>query len=250
MPAVLSRRIVLAIAFLAIASGTSRACAAAAASPATVAWFQKTEQELMDSLVPGDKAPWERVMDSTCTFTTEEGEVLPRQKFLDQLHPLPAGLKGGITVKELTVDEQPGFAVVRFLLDEWEAVFGQRITTQYRTTDTFRRAGDTWKLIASHASVVTHDPPPQPVSSAGWPGLVGRYRLLPDGWTFTVELRDGELWGGRDPKKLERLIPLAPDAFVVSGMLGDWIFVPDEHGRASRIVWLRKFEPIVWTRVD
>lgn len=244
------RRQVVLVAAALVAALSMDGTAARAAAPPTVAWFQATEQRLMDAIATGDKAPWDRVMDARCAFTTEEGQVLSRQRFLDELRPLPPGLKGGITVKELTVDEQPEFAIVRYLLDEWESVFGQRLTTQYRTTDTFRRVGDTWKLVASHTSVVTHDPPAQQVSTAGWPAFAGRYRLLPDGWTFTVELRDGALWGGRDPKKLQRLIPLAPDAFVVSGALGDWIFVSDAHGRATHIVELRKFEPLIWTRVD
>jgi hypothetical protein len=104
-------------------------------------------------------------------------------------------------------------------------------------------------MVASHLSMVPSDPPGQDVSKAGWPGLVGQYRLVPNGWTFTVELRDGELYGGRDPKKLKPLIPLAPDAFVVSGSLGEWVFVV-ENGKAARIVNLRKFAVLVWTRFE
>ena len=50
-------------------------------------------------------------------------------------------------------------------------------------------------MVASHTSVVTADPPAQTVDqgSSGWPGLVGTYRLRPDGWTFHVELRNGVL---------------------------------------------------------
>jgi hypothetical protein len=103
-------------------------------------------------------------------------------------------------------------------------------------------------MVAAHLSVVTRDPPAQDVSKAGWPGLVGQYRLLTNGWTFTVELRDGELYGGRDPKKLRRLIPLTPDAFVLSGSLGEWLFVV-ENGQGARIVNLRKFAVLVWNRV-
>ena len=117
-------------------------------------------------------------------------------------------------------------------------------------TDTFRRDGHEWKMVASHASVVTRDPPEQPVSVDGWPGLVGRYRLLPDGWTFTVEMREGKLYGGRDPGKLRPLIPLTPNAFVISGSLGEWIFVTNERGQATRILNFRKFEPLVWRRVE
>lgn len=66
-----------------------------------------------------------------------------------------------------------------------------------------------------------------------------------------MELCDGALYGGRGSRDdLRRLIPLAPNVFVRSGSLGEWIFVTDERGRATRIVQLHKFEPLVWSRVD
>src|SRR5262245_29801373 len=203
----------------------------------------------MDAIARGDKAVWDRVMDPACVVTSEEGEVLTREKFLEELGPLPQGLSGRIEVKELTVQEFPQFAVVRFLADESESVFGQKLTVQYRATNAYRRDGSAWKMVASHLSVVTRDPPAQPVSKAGFSGLVGQYRLLPDGWTFTAEVRDGELYGGTDPKTLRRLIPVAPDSFVVSGRLGEWTFVV-ENGKAERIVNLRKHAVLVWTRVE
>jgi hypothetical protein len=239
----------LVLAAAALASGESQA-QPTTPSPETVAWFQATEQRLFGTLARGDKRPWEEVMDPSCVYTSEEGQVLSREQLLAEIRPLSAGLVGDITVKELTVQEFPAFAIVRFLADEWETVFGQRITTQYRVTDTFRRDGKAWKMVASHLSVVTADPPEQSVSRAAWPSLVGRYRLVPDGWTFTVELRDGKLYGGRDPNKLRPMIPLTPNAFVLSGSLGEWLFDTDESGRATRIVSYRKFGPLVWQRVD
>ena len=224
--------------------------AALAGALTLVQQFQAIEQELMNAVGTGDRAPWARVMDASCVVTTEEGQLVTREQFLSDLRPLPPGLSGEIVVRELTVQEQPGVAIVRFLADESELVFGQRLTTKYRITDTFRRAGATWKMIASHVSVVTADPPAQPVATTGWPGLVGTYQLLPDGWTFQVELRDGALWGGRDPAKLRRLVPLTPTSFVLQGTLGEWLFTVEPDGRASRIVNFRKFEPLVWTRVD
>jgi len=218
-------------------------------SPETMQWFQTTEQALMNSLAPGGKAVWDRIMDPSCVVTTEEGQVLTKQRFLDELRPLPEGFEGAIAVKELAVQEFPAFALVRYLADESESVFGQRQTVQYRVTNTYRRDERAWKMVASHLSVVTRDPPAQDVSKAGWPALVGQYRLLPNGWTLTVELRDGELYGGRDPKKLARLVPIAPDAFVVSGSLGEWVFTV-EKGKAVRVVNLRKFAVLVWIRVE
>jgi ketosteroid isomerase-like protein len=214
------------------------------------AWFEKTEQALMDAVAGGDRALWDRTMDDACVVTSEEGEVMTKAEFLKALRPLPEGLSGDIRVRDLTLQLVEGAAVVRFLADESETVFGQRLTTKYRTTDVFRRSGEAWKMVASHTSVVTTDPPAQPVSKDGWPGLVGRYKLLPNGWTFHVVLRDGQLAGGRDPNALRPLIPMSQTAFVLKGSLGEWLFVTDASGKAARIVNLRKFEPLVWTRVE
>lgn len=231
------------------ALGQAVPAATGAASTETVAWFQKTEQTLMDSVAVGDKAPWERTLDADFQATSEEGEVLDRATLLASLRGLPPGLSGSIAVRELTVQELPAFAIVRYLADEKEKVFGQELATKYRVTDTFRRDGTGWKLLASHTSVVTQDPPVQTVRTDLWPRFVGAYRLLPDGWTFTVELRNGELFGGRDPQRMRRLIPLTSNAFVQQGGLGEWIFETDASGAVTHILDFRKFEPLVWTRV-
>ena len=161
------------------------AAAAADGSADLVRWFQATEQALMDSVAPGDKTVWERVMDPGCVVTSEEGQVLTKEQFLNELHPLPPGLTGGIKVSDLTVQDFSTFAVVRYVADEWESVFGQRLTTRYRTTDIFRRAGPEWTMVASHTAVVTRDPPAQSVPSNGWSRLSGTYRLLRTAGPFT-----------------------------------------------------------------
>ena len=221
----------------------------ALAAAGAVQDFQTIEQSLMNAMTVGDRKPWERVLDGDCVLTTEEGQLLTRKAFLDDLRPLPPGLSGDIVVRDLSVQEQSKVAIVRFLADESETVFGQRLTTKYRVTDTFRRQAGSWKMIASHVSVVTADPPQQSVDPEGWPGLAGTYQLVPDGWTFHVELRGGALYGGRDAAKLRPLIPLTPTSFVLQGSLGEWLFVVERDGTTSRIVDFRKFEPLVWTRV-
>src|SRR4249920_3138540 len=67
-----------------------------------VAWFQETEQALMNAIAVGDKAPWEGVLDPRAVITTEEGDVITKADFLKNLRPLPQGLAGGIEVKELS----------------------------------------------------------------------------------------------------------------------------------------------------
>jgi hypothetical protein len=218
-------------------------CAAAQVKPkSNVAWFNSTEQALMDALAPGNKAPWQDVMDEGCLVTDEEGRVVNKEQFLSELRALPTGLSCHIAVRDLTVQEFATFAVGRFVADEWESVFGQRLTTKDRFTDTFRRAGSAWKMVAWQAAVVTADPSAQPA-------LAGRYKLLPNGWKFYVAYREGKLYGGRDPAKLKPLIPLTPDAFVLQGSLGEWMFVTNQQGKPTHILNLRKFEPLVWSRI-
>ncbi|HEX6731708.1 MAG TPA: hypothetical protein VF074_16905, partial [Pyrinomonadaceae bacterium] len=144
----------------------------------------------------------------------------------------------------------PTFAVVRFVANEHEDVFGQQLRTKYRVTDTFRKSESGWKLIASHLSVAPSDPPAQDVSKDSWPGLVGIYKLMPNGWTFNVVLRNGELFGGRDLNKLRPLIPLAENVFVSSGVPGEKIFIMEKNGKASRLVDFRKFQPLIWKRIS
>jgi ketosteroid isomerase-like protein len=225
----------------------SKAIAPSAAND--IEWFRATEQRLMDAIAVGDKTPWNDVMDESCIVTTEEGTILSKEALLKELRGLPPGLSGTIQVKDLTVQKVGDFAVVRFRLEEQENVFGQQLSTQYRVTDMFRRAGEKWKMVASHASVVTMDPPAQPASKKTWPWYAGKYKLLPDGWTFHVVLRDGVLHGGRDIANVRPFIPLAPNVFTLQGSLGEWIFVSENGSPASRIVHFRKFEPLIWTRV-
>ena len=193
--------------------------------------------------------PWDRIMDDSCVITTEEGTVQTKAAFLKELRPLPVGLAGFITVRELTVQEFPTFAVVRFLADESETVFGQHIATKYRVTDTYRKSGSGWRMVGSQVAVVTIDPPAQRVATDGWPGLVGTYQLPPNGSKFYVTLRDGGLYGGTDQNALKRLIPLTPDAFVQEGSLGEWLFVVGPDKKASQILNFRKFGALVWTRI-
>jgi len=213
------------------------------------AFFQHTEQSLVDSVALGDKSPWLNVLDDGCVITNEEGEVQDKSTFLKELTGLPQGLSGGIEVTDLTVQQFGDIAVVRFLMNEKETVFGQQLSTSYRSTDTFRKHDGRWKMIASHQSVITSDPPSQNVSKDLWPALVGRYQLVTNGWTFEVQLKDGQLYGGRDPHRLARMIHMASNVFVREGTLGDWIFTLDADGKPSKLIELRKFEPLVWTRV-
>jgi len=244
-----ARRYFLLVVFSLSLAFQTRLASAATASPETVRWFQTTTQSLADAIATGDHALWERTLAAEYTLTDEEGRVIARTEFLDELKGLPTGFSGNIAVKELTVDEYPSFAVVRYLYDEHETIFGQALHTFYRTTDTYRKDDRHWKLVATQVTVVPSDPEPLVTPTAAeLARLEGTYRLAP-GRDFLVKARDGKLFGGRNEASLKEMIPLSPLVFVPKGGIYPQIFVLDASGKAVKLVQYHKFEEVVQKRV-
>lgn len=221
-------------------------CARCLASPdASVAWFQSTTQALYDAVASGDTALWNRTLDESCVITTEDGEVLSKAKFLQQMRPLPPGFSGRIRVRDLTVQSVGGAVVVHYWLDETEEVFDQRLKTVYVETDVYRRAAGAWRMIAGQVTVVPRDLEPIAVDAALWPALVGEYRLTDKATSrYLVFVRDGVLYGGRDRETATQLIPLAPLVFFQAGSIHTMVFVRDASGAISEVCELHKYNEV------
>lgn len=222
-----------------------------AASPDEVAWFQKTTQALFDALPSGDKTLYDRVTAASFVMTDEDGKVMDKPEFLDSLGPLPPGFSGQIRIVDLTVQDLGGAAVVHYLIDESEDVFGQKLHTKYLETDTYRRDADSWKMVAAQATVVPRDLDPVNVDPRGWPALVGSYRISGDrtGRGYHVYLRGGTLFGGRDERSATELIPLSPLVFFQKGSIHTMIFVQDAAGAVTEVREVHKYNELVMQRV-
>jgi hypothetical protein len=224
--------------------------AARASTPDLTAWFQSTTQALFDAVAAGDKPVWDRFLDADCMITTEDGEVFDKARFMEELRPLPAGFSGQIKVRGLTVRPSGGTAVVHYWLDETEDIFDQQLRTTYVETDTYRRAGDSWKALAMQVTVVPRDLEPIEVSSADWPALVGDYRYSEKATSrYQVFVRGGALYGGRDPKSATELIPLAPLVFFQKGSIHIMVFVQDPTGAVREVRELHKYNEVRMQRV-
>ena len=230
-------------------------CSLVLGSPAAVGdssseWFRKTTQDLYDAVAPGETAVWDRVLDTNCRITTEDGEVLDKAHFLQEMRPLPRGFSGRIKVRDLTVQRLDQAAVVHYWLDETEEIFGQQLRTTYVETDVYRRATDSWKMVALQVTVVPRDLEAVPVHSTDWPALAGDYRLADEANThYEVRLRDGALYGGRDQKTATLLIPLAPLVFFQKGSIHIMVFVQDDTGAIAEVRELHKYNEVVMKRV-
>jgi Domain of unknown function (DUF4440) len=214
------------------------------------AWFQSTTQALYDAVAPGDKAVWDRVLDANSEITTEDGEVFNKTKFLKQLEPLPPGSSGHIRVRDLTVQMAGTAAVVHYWLDETEDVFEQQLTTTYVETDVYKPAERSWKMVAAHTTVVPRDLDPVPANSNDWPALVGDYRVSDKSrGRYRVFMRDGALFGGRDPRNATLLIPLSPLVFFQKGSIHIMVFVQDKAGVITEVRELHKYNELRMRRV-
>jgi hypothetical protein len=223
---------------------------AVAANGNDSAWFLRRTQALYDAVAPGDRTIWRRTLADDCIITDEDGNVYDKAAFLDTLTGLPKGFSGAIKIRHLTARTFGPAASVHYWIDEHEDVLGQRLHTTYVETDTYRREGSTWKMIAAQVTVVPADLKPVAVDKSGWVGLAGSYRLGQEpGRVYHAYLRDGSLYWGSDEKSAKLLIPLSPLVFFVQGSIHTMVFVRDSTGHIAEAIELHKYNEIAMQRI-
>ncbi len=215
-----------------------------------VAWFQRNTQALFDSIPSGDKSLWDKATAASFVMTSEDGEVFDKSRFLDTLRPLPPGFTGSIKIVHLTVQDLGGAAVVHYLIDESEGVFGQKLHTKYVETDTYRRDAGAWKMVAAQVTVVPRNLDPIKVDDRGWPALVGDYRISDKtDRRYHVSMRNGTLFGGNDEKSATELIPLSPLVFFQKDSIHTMVFVENAAGAVIEVREIHKYNELIMTRV-
>ena len=227
-----------------------RSAAVLAGTDEPNAWFEATTQALYDAVALGDTTPWNRILAPGCQITTEDGEVLDKATFLAQMHPLPQGFTGRIKVRGLTVKFAGEAAVAHYWLDETEDIFEQHLRTTYVETDTYRRSGDSWTVIAMQVTVVPRDLEPVPGVAVDARALTGEYRFADgDRAPSRVFLREGALFMGHDDPTARQLIPLAPLVFYVKGSIHIVVFVRGASGAIDEVRELHKYNEVRMRRV-
>ena len=214
------------------------------------AWFEATTQALYDALVDGNQRPWNRVLAADCLITTEDGEVVDKATYVARVRPLPRGFAARIKVRGLTVLHAGEAAMVHYWLDETEQIFDQELRTTYVETDTYRRSGDSWVMIAAQETVAPRDLEPVPGVVVDVSALTGEYRFADaDTSPYKVFLQNGALFMGHDPRTAKQLIPLAPLVFYVKGSIHIVVFVRGESGAIVEVRELHKYNEVRMRRV-
>jgi hypothetical protein len=133
---------------------------------------------------------------------------------------------------------------------ESENYFGHALKAEYRSTDTWMRTPQGWKLVASQVHAQLIDPPAITLAAAILDEYVGTYRLNAE-ITYTIRRKGDVLTGERSGRPAQTLSAEANEVFFVAGQpRSRKIFRRSTDGRVTGFVDRREGRDVPWTRGD
>ena len=218
----------------------------AADVPITQDELVRRTQELYDSLVSGDQAPWKKHFADDCMFADEKGRFFDKPKLIADITPLPAGYSGTIKIQNAQSRIIGNTAILSYDADETETIFGQNLKARYHITDTWLQRNGNWQIIASQAHRYYEDPAVGKADTKKFPDFIGTYELAP-GQTRSVIAEDQKLFVERKGKK-EQLLPETSELFFRKGIEGRILFRYADTGKVDALIDRRNNEDIIWRK--
>src|SRR5215472_15362291 len=207
------KRIFWTIALLLLAA--SFQCKSLAADD-TAAILERQTQELMDAVTYGKADVWDRYMDASAVYTDESGTISSKAQMVKDIRPLPPGVSGNIKVTEFKVVVQGSTAVTSHLDDEHENYHGHELHCQYRTTDTWFKTPQGWRLLGGQILAVRTDPPAVQLTPQQMDEYVGRYALTPE-IIYEIRKQESGLEGQQTGRQPEPIRAEVADVLFVPG---------------------------------
>ena len=219
----------------------------AADVPITQEELVRRTQELYDSLVSGDQAPWKKHFAEDCMFADEKGRFFDKPKLIADITPLPAGYSGTIKIQNAHSRIIGNTAVLSYDADESETIFGQDLKARYHITDTWLQRNGNWQIIASQAHRYYENPAVGKTDTKKFPDFIGTYELAP-GQTRSVIAESQKLFVERKGKK-EQLLPETSELFFRKNVEGRILFRYAANGKVDALIDRRNNEDVVWKKI-
>ena len=214
----------------------------------TTTLLRAKDQALLDAIAPGDRKVWDNALAADAVYVDENGAVMNRSQFLEQLTPLPPGASGNLHISSYTAHIVGDLATVIHIDDEQENYHGQALTARYLTTETWRRDDGEWKLYLVHAYAVPKDPPAITLPAKEMEQYVGRYAGGPD-LVYIIKWDGQQLVGGRKESSMKPLKVEVRDVLFVPGQPRiRKIFQRDGRGKIIGFVDRRESWDLVWKK--
>ena len=212
------------------------------------ATLQRQSQELVDAIATGSLAVWDKYLDPQVVYVDESGAVSGKKQMLDQIKPLPDGVSGTIKVTDFQVEAHADVAVATYVNDEHEDYHGHKLHCQYRTTDTWKKTPEGWRLIGSQVLALRTDPPAVALPAATLDSYCGSYALTP-AIVYEIRRKGVALEGQQAGRKPEELRAEAPDVLFVPGRPRyRYVILRDAAGKITGLAQRREAWDLVWKR--
>lgn len=184
---------VASVAFLVAAAAVCGAAQAGeAADPALTALLLQQTQDFSDAGQAGDTATMAKYLDDSVVFMNETGEIVTKQDMVGGEPGAPhKPADRSIRTTEFVAHRQaPDLATTTFVDVLTQDFHGQTLVYRFRSTETWARRADGWKMVASQTMYVPHDPAALSLPAAELDAYVGTYQVDP---SYKVVIRrDGE----------------------------------------------------------
>ncbi|MEP6713212.1 MAG: DUF4440 domain-containing protein [Ferruginibacter sp.] len=206
------------------------------------------EQQMMDAIPTGNAATWNRYLDKNFFIVTEDGSRLSRAEFMETVKPLPKGYSGWIKVTNPKVSFAKNVAVINYISDEYEFVFGQKIHTTYSSMNTYIKTETGWKMITSQVFEIPQLPPAIHLVNEVLKKYTGTYQLT-DTITCSITLQNDTLYMQKKGRAKEALLPETETVFFRnSDTRGRKYFVSNETGNMI-LLERRNGQDVAWKRI-
>lgn len=241
-PVMICRRVSLAVGLFLVAARL-----AAGQETITEQELLRRSQELFDSLVTGNKEPWQKYYADDALFFDEKGRNLDKAALVADISPLPKGYSGKITVGKAASRIIGETAVVSYDIDEKETIFGQNLSARYHETDTWLRRNGVWQIVATQVLRYYEDPALGKADPKKLATFAGSYELG-EHQTRTVTMENDRLYVERKGKK-EELLPETSEVFFRKGVEGRILFRTNDQGKVDALIDRRNNEDVIWRKV-
>lgn len=212
------------------------------------ATLKRQTQQLIDAVSRGDSGVWDLYLDPDVRYVDETGAVMTKQQMVDGTRPLPAGVSGTIRIMDFDAVVHGDVGVATYVDDETETFHGHALHCRYRTTDTWRKTDEGWRLIAAQVLALREDPPSIPLTAAQRDAYRGTYVLAP-GVAYEIRAAGDGLQGQQSGRMAETLLAEAPDVLFVPGRPRyRYVFLRDASGKITGFAQRREAWDLVWTR--
>ena len=212
--------------------------------------LRRKSQELLDAITRGDASVWDRALDPAAIYVDESGKVNTKKDMVESVQPLPAGVSGVIRVTDFRAEVHGDVAVTTEIDDEHETYHGHSLHCQYRTTNTWRRTKEGWRLVAGQVLALRTDPPVVSLPAEKLAEYCGRYALAPE-LSYEIRCKGGALEGQQSGRKPEELRAEAPDVLFVPGKPRyRYVFTRDAAGKVTGFAQRREAWDLVWKKAS